>query len=352
MHNFYLICPINFEKSVLKELELKNLTGRVNIIEVAKGGIELECELETGFYLNKILKTPTRILMRIHTQKCRDFPKLYNIIKKINWKDYLVNYTPQIKVSTSKSRILHSDKAKDTITDAIGFYFNANKIGTKVLEQYKEQDPQKIFIRIHEDNLTISIDTSGDPLYMRGDRSDRGHASIRENYACCLLLECLPKDHESKILLDPMCGTGTFLYEAAHFYDVNDHRDYIFNCWPLLKAKIIPLIEIPSSDLFKSYQGNDIDEDLIERNRSQVGIEFTSGDFFKTDFPKEAFIISNLPYGKRVKIEGNTHQFFQSVLDKLKDYKGALLMPESANIKKKPMISFNNNGILVKLVSL
>jgi putative N6-adenine-specific DNA methylase len=349
MHSFYLICPINFEKSLIKEIKLKCIDKNVEVTEITKGGIEIKCELNYGLNLNKILKTPTRIVLRIKNQKCRDFPKLYNIIKKINWKSYLTQYEPLIKVSCSESRIIHSDKAKKTVQDAISFFFNANKISQKILDRDKDKSEQLIMLRLVNDQLTISIDTSGDALYIRGGRDDRGHASIRENYAASLLIYSLPKNHEQLNLLDPMCGTGTFLYEALSFYKENNDREYIWTRWPL---KTDPLsFTFENKKLYNSFSGYDIDKELIERNKKQEGIHFEQRDFFESNFSKSEFVISNLPYGKRVKIEGVTHDYFQKVTEKLKGLNYALLLPETAKVKQKDIISFNNNGIKVKLIS-
>lgn len=352
MHKFYLICPINLESALIKELDMKDLTKKLEVLEIAKGGIEVKCELAFGLSLNKILKTPTRILLRIKEQKCRDFPKLYNIIKKINWKNYLVSYETEIKVSSSKSRIIHSDKAKKTIEDAISFYFKANKLSTKIIEDNKETKTQAIFVRIFKDELTISLDTSGDALYIRGNRSDRGHASIRESYACALLLLSLPKNHKELTLCDPMCGTGTFLSEAKNFYSQNLARIYQYEYWPNIKELTFEGFDLQTTSLFKDYLGFDIDKELIQRNKYQPGIQFEMKDFFENSFNSSMFIISNLPYGKRVKIQGNTHEYFTKVLEHLNKTNYALLLPESAHVKNKTLVRFNNNGIKVKLISL
>ena len=86
-HEFFLICPIGLEKLLLKELEFK--FPQITDIAFEPGGVTINCSLELGLCLNKYLKTTTRILLRLKKQKCRDLPKLYQILRKVDWKHYL-----------------------------------------------------------------------------------------------------------------------------------------------------------------------------------------------------------------------------------------------------------------------
>ena len=97
-------------------------------LKVIEGGIEIECELYQGLHLNHYLKIATRILLRLKTQKCRDFPKLFKIIQKINWKLYTKRDDLEFKITAKESRLIHTGKMKKTCEDALIKYFNANSL--------------------------------------------------------------------------------------------------------------------------------------------------------------------------------------------------------------------------------
>lgn len=363
MKQFYLICPIGLEKCVLSELKLKypKIEGieQFTIHSVDSGGILLESELEIGFGMNKVLKTPTRILLRLKSQKCKDYPKLFNIIKKYDWKKYLQQTHIDWICKASKSRLIHTGKMEKACQDGIKSYFNANKLPEKILEKTKHLPNQKIYIRIHEDELTISLDTTGELAHIRGDRSFRGHASIRETYAASLLLELketLDLKAETYNLIDPMCGTGTFLFEGLNFYSKNK-RQYSFEHFKLAHWEYT---EVKNPNLFKNYIGLDQDDSIIQKNKEYKStIEFQCKDLFETEDDntiKNAIIIINPPYGKRVRIKNDKIDYFKKLIQSLKDNyspKGiGIIIPRdfASAIKADHRLAFNQNGIKVEFL--
>ena len=254
--------------------------------------------------------------MRIKSQKCRDIPKLYNIIRKIPWKTYLNQETCEVKVSAKKSRLIHTGKIEEAFFDGLKDHFKANSIKTSLLEAFEEAPKQVIFLRFFEDELTISLDTSGDLLHIRGNRSFRGHASIRENIASILLYKLTEDLPETKYnLIDPMCGTGTFLFEWRDQFKKID-RNFLYQSSALTPLSGEDLTIKKDKNHEVSFFGFDQDKEIIDKLKGTPNIAFEVGDVFK---PKTLegtnIIIINPPYGKRVKIKGDKIDYFRDLID-------------------------------------
>ena len=354
MKIFYLICPIGFEQLLQTELEYKypRVFGdfdSLKIISKQAGGIEIECPLNNGLLLNNILKLPTRILLRIKKQKCRDLPKLYNIMKKINWKEYLRQDNVEFKITAKKSRIIHTDRMEKSAIDGVAFFFAANKVSKK--NKLDNPAPQAIHLRLFEDELEISLDTSGELLHKRGQSSFRGHASIRENYSSALLLELIGLNNISKTdLIDPMCGTGTNLSEAKNFFNFND-RSFAYNNWSLTELpKMTPLENIWN---FDNLIGNELDKNVADQASTEE-IKIQQGDLFDFKIDTTNMLIVNPPYGKRIQIKGDKIKYFINIIKHIKQdiqpKQFGIIIPRdyASSIKSDKRLTFNQNGIKVE----
>ncbi len=350
MENFYLICPIGLENALMKEIQLKGLAQRLSKLVPKKGGIEVECELKAGLALNYQLRGATRILLRVRERKCRDFPKLFKTIGQINWRDYLVKEEVEWRITGHKSRIIHTEKAKKACEDALEKYFKGQPLARSVKEKGKGSPTQKVFLRFDNDLLTISLDTSGDLLHIRGNRPDRGKASLRENYASLLLTTLIGADH-CETLVDPMCGTGTFLYEALDYYRPIEKKDFPFLRWQK--------VELPQREdhTEKSLVNKAVGFDLEPKAPERPSLVVKKRDFFAPLSEEEkalmdnSFLICNLPYGKRVKIKGERKSYFTKVIRALKENyrpkKFGIIVPADIDLPLKKAAAFNNNGIKV-----
>lgn len=355
MHQFYLICPIGMQELLATEIkwkcELYFPNEDYKIIEISGGGVLLEAPLSLGLSLNQVLRTAARVLLRLKTQKCRDIPKLFNIIKKLSWKDYLKQENIKFVISSKESRLINTSKIEKACLDGIKAYFNANKISQKkLLTDAKEQ---AIYLRLSQDELTISLDSTGDHLYHR-HQDYKGIASIRATHAASLLLFMLEqKNYQDYQLIDPMCGSGTFLNEAQNFFSINK-RGFSFQNWNLDQEKDKLLDDHKSLWDFKNYCGFDL-IDLSEKYETLFS--FKQQNFFKLGQQGDHDIyILNPPYGKRVKIAGDKIEYFQSIIDHCRDHlkaaKLGLIIPSSFSMKfnADSRLKFNQNGIMVEFL--
>ena len=183
---------------------------------------------------------------------------------------------------------------------------------TGLLKEDKEKYP--IYVFIHKDKVTLTIDTSGTALHKRGYRERANKAPIRETLAAAIM-ELVPW-RPGRTLVDPMCGSGTLLIEAA-MKGINMapgmNREFISEKWRTMDKKIWwdvrreAYAQMNEEVDFKIY-GYDIDEEALEiaRENAEIAgvadyIEFRYGD--ATEFTSDeeyGFIVTNPPYGERL----------------------------------------------------
>lgn len=169
------------------------------------GGVTIIGSWPEVWRANLWVRGASRVLARICSFKVLHLAELDKRTREIVWSDILATGTPfRVEVSCSKSRIYHSDAAAERIEKAIA----------ETLKSKPSQDAEiTVMARIHNDICTISIDTSGQPLHKRGFKESVNKAPMRENMAALFLQQCGYKGTEP--VFDPMCGSGTFVIEAA-----------------------------------------------------------------------------------------------------------------------------------------
>lgn len=321
--NFFIMVPPGFEELARAEfyekLDLYFPDCEYPEIVVVKGGLEMTWELIKGCSANRFLKIPNRILLRLDEFKCRDFPKLYNKIQKYNWKYFLYDAKFTISATSHQSRLFHSKRIEKSVALGIEKFFKNNPPKKKMVEQSLELPEQMIYVRFNQDVCTLSIDTSGIRLGMRGSKIFSSLAPIRENLAAGLVygLSRFVQNTEDNNLIDPMCGSGTHLFEAQGFYDLNEARRYHYNHWPLMENVDSEMAEHFRPKLYKNLIGLDVESKNIETCQNNLSnlsqtindkSELSSFSFQQKDVFLEGpptyegtnIVIINPPYGKRI----------------------------------------------------
>lgn len=330
---FFLIYPPGLEDLGERELLLKypliETAVPLSVRAVIPGGIEIECPLHTGFKLNLILKTPVRILVRLTEFKCRDFPKLYQKVSKFNWAPWMLGQSPEVECSSKNSRLFDSRKIEKAVADGVKEFYRHKPVKKKYLDRLelvkdkKEKNLPEIYFRAEDDVVTLSLDTTGERLNLRGEKPASGLAPIRENLAALLLLELKAFTEGESSLIDPMCGSGTFLIEAKNFYKWTSERDFAFMNMPAAMDAPGHFVntEPMGLSLFSKTVGFDISADVIQQAKKND----PEGDYRKEDlmaktvhnFPNPAVIV-NPPYGVRVG-ENINLDFFLRVIRSVKE---------------------------------
>ncbi|MGI1663440.1 THUMP domain-containing class I SAM-dependent RNA methyltransferase [Palleronia sp. KMU-117] len=154
---------------------------------------------------NLTLRGAGRVLARVAEFRALHLAQLDKRSHKVDWSTLLRPDVPlRIEVTTRKSRIYHAGAARDRVARAI-----AETLGAPIAEDAA----LRLMVRIDDDLATFSLDTSGEPLHRRGLKQAVGKAPLRETMAALFLRACGYTGTEP--VLDPMCGSGTFVIEAA-----------------------------------------------------------------------------------------------------------------------------------------
>jgi len=192
--------------------ELENL-GATEVVK-ANRAVSFEGSMKTLYEVNYLCRTALRVLIPITTFKVNDQQELYDEIGKIDWATYIeendtIAVDSVANASVFTNSMFVSMKVKDAIVDQF-----RNKTGVR--PSVYTQDPDlRINIHIYKDDCTVSLDSSGSSLHKRGYRLESNKAPLNEVLGAGLVL-LSGWDKESNFV-DPMCGSGTLLTEAAMY---------------------------------------------------------------------------------------------------------------------------------------
>jgi putative N6-adenine-specific DNA methylase len=351
----FLIIPPGLEDLALQEVELK---CPVSSPLMTKGGIEIEADLNWLVTAHASLKLPTRILLRITSFKVRDFPKLHQKFSQFKWNDFLSHPIPEFEISCSSSRLMHTGRIEETVSSALK---------EALIRQPLKRDwekfnypPQKFYIRLVNDLLTLSLDLSGDPLYKRGIQVIKGEAPLRENFAAALAMDLFKGIATPVTLIDPMCGSATLLIEALTFHKGFHERRFAFEFAPFFKGKHFKIPEDVSPLPIKEAIGFDLNEGLLSKIQTNLNLSLKCQDSLlkPINHEEDFFMICNPPYGERIGIEGKKGLFLRKARDKfLQDGPKRLgwltpsdmddVFKESPNYKLLSKRQFRNGGLPV-----
>lgn len=329
-NRFFIVYPMDLEDLGLIELQEKFKhhfpEEQLTIVTKIPGGIEIECPLFIGLSLNRILRSPTRILLRLAEFKCRDFPKLYQKMSKFNWTPWMIGQTPEVVSASKNSRLFDSRKIDKAIQDGVTQYYRHKPVKKKYLEHLEKNKNEflpKIYFRAEDDLCTLSIDTTGERLHLRGEKTLTGLAPIRENLASLLLTQLRSYlKTESITLIDPMSGSGTFLIEAKNSESITEARDFSFLHFPIVldNSTQLPQLESKLNAFYKELIGFEISQDVIaQAKKNAPEITFIKEDLFSesTRHYANPAVIMNPPYGIRVG-ENINLEYFYKVIESVK----------------------------------
>lgn len=325
MKNYTLISPCFFGMEKILAREITNLG--YEIIKTEDGRITYKTDEFGIAKSNMWLRCAERVHLKIAEFEAKSFDELFENTKRINWSRY-IPYGAQFpisKASSIKSKLYSTPDVQAIVKKAIVESLKKSYLEDGLLKEDKEKYP--IFVFIHKDKVTISIDTTGDALHKRGYREKANKAPIRETLAAGLIY--LTPWKAGRVLVDPMCGSGTILIEAA-MIGINMapglNREFISEKWRTLDKKIWwdvrkdAFNKIDNESKFKIY-GYDIDEESIDiaRENAEIAgvdeyIEFNVGD--ATQFKSEdefGFIITNPPYGERLEDKDSVKQLYKEL---------------------------------------
>lgn len=340
------VCLFGLEATV--SFELKNMG--IEVTSVSDGRIHF---LATAYEIAKAnirLRTAERVLIHVGSFQAKSFEELYRGMRSLRFQDYLTEECkfPIAKAKSLKSA-LHSipdiqSVAKKAVVDTMRQAYPK----VRVFEEKGTEYPITLFL--HKDKVEVTIDTTGDALHKRGYRALSGEAPIRETLAAFMVM--LTPWNKDRILMDPMCGSGTIAIEAAMIganIQPGINRNFIGEAFHFLpKSEWMrarqEALEEERNDVKLSIYASDIDADMVKlamENAELAGvadkIRFFTADVkdvrIKGDY---GFLISNPPYGIRMGEDKDLDGLYRAIGKQLKYLKNwsAYLITSYEGIEK------------------
>ncbi|MBL6612097.1 MAG: THUMP domain-containing class I SAM-dependent RNA methyltransferase [Flavobacteriaceae bacterium] len=328
----------------LLEKELRKL-GAKNIKSINRA-VSFEGDLGFLYKANLSLRTALRILMPIGFFPVKNQTDLYRAIGRIDWsKWFSADQSFIIDVTLFSDHFNHSlfvaQKAKDAIVDQF-----SKKEGKRPSVTTENPDI-RIQLHLQGDQLTISLDSSGNSLHQRGYRIETNIAPINEVLAAGILLH---SGWEGKTYFyDPMCGSGTLAIEAAmiacNIPPSLNRATFSFMNWKNFDAELFEVIRNSSLSKVREFRGHIYASDKApsavrkaQENIEKAGLEeyisVVRSDFFFADRPSDVplHVVFNPPYGERLSIDADV--FYGKIGDTLKkEYQGCEAWFITANIE-------------------
>jgi putative N6-adenine-specific DNA methylase len=319
--------------------ELKGLLPSGTPMEMVEGGITFEGRLHDCYLANLNLRTANRLLMRIASFHAANFRKLKKSLAALPWELCILPGAPiRIRVVSRHSRLYHKDAIAGLVQESIALRHAQNEFQGQPTPE--PTITQQIFVRLSDDRVTLSIDSSGDLLHKRGIKPRTARAPIRETLAAAALI--LSGYTGAEPLLDPMCGSGTFAIEAALMalnIPPGMFRSFAFMEWPSFQLKRWEYMKqaadkkiVGTSTPFIFASDRDLRavcelEDSVTRHGISNIVAVSEKDFFDLS-PTElthrpGLVTLNPPFGRRLGSQRESDALFLSICERLKkEYKG------------------------------
>lgn len=307
-----LIAPCHFGLEAVLKKEIYELGYEITKVE--DGRVFFEGDAEAICRANIFLRTAERVLLKVGHFHAETFEELFQGIKRIPWEDYIPadGRFWVTKASSIKSKLFSPSDIQSIVKKAMVERMKES-YDLEWFEESGASYPLRLFLM--KDEVTVAIDTSGDSLHKRGYRTMSGKAPITETLAAALLM--LTPWNRDRILVDPFCGSGTFLIEAAMMaanIAPGMRRSFTAQEWTnlieerLWQDTVEEAEELVDADISVDIQGYDIDGDVVKvarDNARRAGvshlIHFQQRPVSELNHPKKyGFLISNPPYGERM----------------------------------------------------
>ncbi len=204
----FATCPRGLEALLAAEVERLG----AGTVAVTSGGVSFQADLRTVYRVNLESRIATRVLRRLDTKPYRNEKDIYELARSQHWGQWFrVSQSIRVDTTAVRSPLKSIDFATLRIKDAICDRFR-DDTGSRPNVDTRAPDV-RILAYLTQDSATLYLDTSGEPLYKRGYRTQSVEAPLKENLAAGII--ALTGWRPEEALLDPMCGGGTLVAEAA-----------------------------------------------------------------------------------------------------------------------------------------
>ncbi len=334
--------------------------------------VEFFGDQELLYKANLWCRTATRILKPIDSFRVKGEDDLYKKVLRIQWGDYLsLKQTISIDAVISNSNFDNSLYVAQKTKDAICDYFR-NKTGRRPSVDTKNPDI-RINIHISNNQCTLALDSSGEPLFKRGYRGKVNKAPLNEVLGAGLVI--LSGWDKQSSFIDAMCGSGTIVIEAAlmarNIAPGLTRKQFGFMNWPDYDSQLFEFVKTQARKIIKpsldfEIVGSDMNSKQIFeslKNAEQAGVgndtKFVKSKISMIDPPEApGVMIINPPYGERMEV-GDIARFYHQIGDALKKnfsgydafiFTGNLAAAKSIGLRTSRKIHLYNGPIECRLL--
>lgn len=327
MNHYFASCPRGLEGVLETEL------GVLGAHEISRvdGGVSFAGELELCYAANLESRVASRVLWRVAHMPYRSERDIYEAVQAIGWDGiFPVGHSIRVDVSAVRAPVKSLEFVTLRIKDAVCDAFRV-ACGRRPDVDTRAPDV-RISAFLSATDFTLYVDTSGEPLFKRGYRRSAGEAPLRENLAAGILK--LAKWNADTTLLDPMCGSGTFLCEAAMIaldrapglarsFGFERLASFDPRAWQRLKdAAQARVRDEPGCAIYGSDRYGEALK-LARANLEALGVEqhvsLKQADVLEMPAPAaEGVLVTNPPYGVRLHDQQSLAELYPRLGDALK----------------------------------
>ena len=329
-YRFFSPCPRGLEEVLAEELAAQQAAD----IKPLPGGVKFSGAWETCYRVNLESRIATRVLWQVAAGPYRNENDIYRLACDVPWAQYFdPDFTIRVYVTAVKSPLRSVEFITLRVKDAICDRFR-DDTGSRPSVDTRNPD-MRIHVFLTDSEATLYLDTSGEPLWNRGHKIAKVEAPIKENLAAGILR--LIGWQPGIPLLDPMCGSGTFLIEAAHMslgdapglsresgeFGFERLKDFEAPLWQKLRHDAA---QRRSTAARLPIWGSDISADAVARAKQNLAyagvddlVEVHQADMLDSEAPlPEGILVANPPYGERLGDDAELAAFYPKLGDALK----------------------------------
>lgn len=334
-------------------------------VQTVPGGVTCRGGWSEVWRANLEMRGASRVLVRIASFRAPHLAQLDKRSRKVDWGAFLRADVPvTVEASSKRSRVYHTGAIRQRVEGAL-----RDKLGVSI----SSDAPLCLRVRLDDDLCTISIDTTGDPLHKRGHKLAVNKAPMRETMAAQFLMACGYKPGEP--FVDPMCGSGTFVIEAAEItmgLQAGRSRSFVFSQLPSFDPAAFEALKkepAASENGTTLAWGSDRDAGAIEMssaNAQRAGVASQTAfrhtpisDLQRPDTSEAGLVLVNPPYGDRIgdkkRLAALYGAFGQVMKERFAGWRVGLITDDHLLAKatglpfKKPTSPIPHGGLKVKL---
>lgn len=313
MNQYLAVTSNGLENLVVEELTRLGITDAKPV----QAGVKFKASLEQIYRCCLWSRLASRFVRIVSEFNCQDDMDLYLSATAVNWVNHFHSSKKFVVDFNGTNREIRNSqygamKVKDAIVDCF------EKKGLPRPSISKDHPDLRIHVRLHKENALLGIDMAGSGLHQRGYRTEAGRAPLRETLAAAIILRSGWEPGQA--LLDPMCGSGTLLIEAAMMaanmapgvqrkkWGFEALEDFDAQLWAGIKSEASVQARRGVKKIDSLFYGFDNDEKVLKiarENARRAGVEdlihFQAGDAARLTRPEgfsEGVIICNPPYGE------------------------------------------------------